>query len=133
MPLATGAGCPRTGRFQCPQVCICIKGGAFAKQNWLRGLPAPPVPPCPGFRRGRSAEGLTSTRTWPFRWALTPTSPPQVIPKPMRACQLAGAVILGAELRQRPHAHAARGALLPFECLRKNARCPGPPELLRKA
>jgi hypothetical protein len=33
--------------------------------------------------------------------------------------QLAGAVVLGAELRQRPH--AARGALLPFDWLRKRA------------
>jgi hypothetical protein len=38
--------------------------------------------------------------------------------------QLAGAVVLGAELRQRPH--AARGALLQFDWrTKKNARCPG--------
>jgi hypothetical protein len=33
-----------------------------------------------------SAEGLPSTRNWPSRWPLSPTSPPaQVIPKAMRA------------------------------------------------
>jgi hypothetical protein len=31
----------------------------------------------------RRAEGLPSTRNWPFRWPLSPTSPPQVIPKAM--------------------------------------------------
>jgi hypothetical protein len=30
-----------------------------------------------------SAEGLPSTRNWPFLWPLSPTSPPQVIPKAM--------------------------------------------------
>jgi hypothetical protein len=36
------------------------------------------------------------------------------------------------ELHQRPH--AARGALLPFECLtKKSARCPGLPRPARKA
>jgi hypothetical protein len=48
--------------------------------------------------------------------------------------QLAGgAVGLGEELRQRPH--AARGALLQFEYLRKTrgAQCPGRPPLWRKA
>jgi hypothetical protein len=63
---------------------------------------------------------------------------PQVIPKAMYAASwpLAGAVVLGVELcqrqRQRPH-HAARGALLQFEWLRKTRgaqalrRCGGRP------
>jgi hypothetical protein len=43
----------------------------------------------------------------------------------VRRCEpLAGAVVLRAELHQRPH--AARGALLQFDWLRKNSRCPGP-------
>jgi hypothetical protein len=48
-----------------------------------------------------------------------------------RRCEpLAGRLVgLGAELLQRPQ--AARGLLLPFECLtKKNARCPGLRELL---
>jgi hypothetical protein len=48
------------------------------------GPPRPPGgPPVPGSLV-RSAEGrLPSTRNWPFRWPLSSTSPPQVIPKAM--------------------------------------------------
>ena len=57
--------------------------GTFAKKNRVRGLPAPPGgPPVLGSLVWR-AEGLPSTRNWPFRWPLSPTSPPQVIPKAM--------------------------------------------------
>jgi hypothetical protein len=57
--------------------------GTFAKKNRVRGLPAlPGGPPVLGSLVWR-AEGLPSTRNWPFRWPLSPTSPPQVIPKAM--------------------------------------------------
>jgi hypothetical protein len=53
---------------------------------------------------GRRAEGLPSTRIWPFRWPLPPTSPPQVTPKAVRAASWPGrCVVFGAELRQRSH------------------------------
>jgi hypothetical protein len=63
-------------------ICIlCIKG--LSQKNRVRGLPAPPgAPPVLGSLV-RSAEGLPSMRNWPFRWPLSPTSPPQVIPKAM--------------------------------------------------
>jgi hypothetical protein len=90
--------------------------GAFAKKNRIRGLPAAPSgPPVLSFLV-RSAEGLSSTHNWPFRWPLSPT-PPQVIPKAMYVSrQLAGAVVFwGVELHQRRHSRAAgASALLQF-------------------
>jgi hypothetical protein len=44
--------------------------------------PPPRSPPVLGSLVWR-AQGLPSTRNWPFRWPLSPTSPPQVIPKAM--------------------------------------------------
>jgi hypothetical protein len=47
--------------------------------------PRPPgAPPVLGSLVRRSADGLPSTRNWPFRWPLPPTSPPQVVPKGFR-------------------------------------------------
>jgi hypothetical protein len=54
------------------------------KKTGPRGLPAPPGgPPVLGSLVWRAEAGLPSTRNWPFRWPLSPTSPPQVIPKAM--------------------------------------------------
>jgi hypothetical protein len=58
----------------------------FRKKNRVRELPAPRPPGAPPVLGSlvRRAEGLLpSTRNWPFRWPLSPTSPPQVIPKAM--------------------------------------------------
>jgi hypothetical protein len=61
--------------------------GTFAKKNRARGLPAPGPPGAPPVLGSLvwRAEGLPSTRNWPFRWplSLSPTSPPQVAPKAM--------------------------------------------------
>jgi hypothetical protein len=80
--------------------------GTFAKKNRVRGLPAPPVPGGPPVLGPlvRSAEGLPSTRNWPFRWPLSPTSPPQVIPKAQgnASRQLAGAVVWGGGAAPAP-------------------------------
>jgi hypothetical protein len=46
-------------------------------------FPGPPGGPPVLGSLVRRAEGLPSTRNWPFRWPLPPTSPPQVIPKAM--------------------------------------------------
>jgi hypothetical protein len=56
----------------------------FRKKNRVCGLPPRPPggPPVLGSLVWR-AEGLPSTRNWPFRWPLSPTSPPQVIPTAM--------------------------------------------------
>jgi hypothetical protein len=75
----------------------------------------------------RRAEGLPSTRNWPFpfRWPLGPcyppaTSPPQVIPKAMRAARWPGRWFWRMELHQRHHSRAAGApALLQFEWLSK--------------
>jgi hypothetical protein len=88
-------------------------------------------PPGPGPLGAWGAEGLPSTRNWPFRWPLPPTSPPQVIPKAQGnvSRQLDGAVVGGGgvELHQRRHSRAAGASvLLPFDWLRKpRGRCPG--------
>jgi hypothetical protein len=58
-------------------------------KNRSADSPPPPVPPpVPGAPPVLgplvwSAEGLPSTRNWPFRCPLPPPSPPQVIPKAM--------------------------------------------------
>jgi hypothetical protein len=80
-PLALGAGGPQAG-FSTPSPQVCTKG-LSPKKNRFRGLPAPPGGPPVLGSLVRSAEGLPSTRNWPFRWPLSPTSPPQVIPKAM--------------------------------------------------
>jgi hypothetical protein len=55
----------------------------FRKKKSGPRTPRPPGgPPVLGALVWR-AEGLPSTRNWPFRWPLPPTSPPQVIPKAM--------------------------------------------------
>jgi hypothetical protein len=72
--------------------------GAFATtKNRARGLPAPPgAPPVLGSVVW-SAEGLPSTRNWPFRWPLSATHA-QPAPGDTQgnvSRQLAGAVVLG--------------------------------------
>jgi hypothetical protein len=54
--------------------------GTFAKKS---GPSRPPGGPPVLDSLVWSAEGLPSTSNWPFRWPLSPTSPPQVIPKAM--------------------------------------------------
>jgi hypothetical protein len=55
----------------------------FRKKKSGPRTPRPPGgPPVLGSLVWR-AEGLPSTRNWPFRWPLSPTSPPQMIPKAM--------------------------------------------------
>jgi hypothetical protein len=74
IPLALGAHRPvsvHSGMYQ----------GAFAKKSGPRTPRPPGGRPALGFFV-RNAEGLPSTRNWPFRWPLPLTSrPPQVIPK----------------------------------------------------
>jgi hypothetical protein len=53
------------------------------KKSGLRTPRPPGGPPVLGSLVWRAEEGLPSTRNWPFRWPLPPTSPPQVIPKAM--------------------------------------------------
>jgi hypothetical protein len=67
-------------RLQYPQICI---KGLSQKKTGSTDSPPPPVPPPVLGSLVRSAEGLPSTRNWPFRWHLSPTSPPQVISKAM--------------------------------------------------
>ena len=55
----------------------------FRKKKSGPRTPRPPGGPPVLGSLVRSAEGLPSTRNWPFRWPLSPTSPPQVIPKAM--------------------------------------------------
>jgi hypothetical protein len=137
--MALGAGAHRPVPVPSSMYQVPTKyQGAFAKQigNRARGPRTPRPPPGLAPRRrpsvlgflvlSPSAErgGLPTTRNlshnWPFRCPLPPTmhptSPPQVMPKAQGnvSRQLAGAVVLGAELH--PHPHAARGALLSFEC-----------------
>ena len=106
--------------------------GTFAKKNRIRGLPAPPSgPPVLSFLV-RSAEGLSSTHNWPFRWPLSPT-PPQVIPKAMYVSrQLAGAVVWGGWSCTSAATRGQRALLRFFNSLeylaKKNARAwPGWP------
>jgi hypothetical protein len=62
--------------------CSCVSMGFRSKKSGPR-VPRPPgATPVLGSLV-RSAEGLPSTRNWPFRWPLPPTSPPQVISKAM--------------------------------------------------
>jgi hypothetical protein len=56
----------------------------FRKKKSDPRTPRPPGGPPVMGSLVRRAEGLPSTRNWPFRWLpLPPTSPPQVIPKAM--------------------------------------------------
>jgi hypothetical protein len=94
--------------------------GRFSTHRYLlrdfrkKAGPRAPRPP------GGGAEGPPSTRNWPFRWALPPVIPPQVVPKAMRAASWPGRRFWGAELHQRRHSRAAGvPALLPFEWLSK--------------
>jgi hypothetical protein len=87
LQIGPGAG-PQAG-FSAPRYVLSVikyQGTRdFRKKKWVRGLPAPPggSPVLgPGFLSA-GAEGLPSTRNWPFRWPLSRTSPPQVIPKAM--------------------------------------------------
>jgi hypothetical protein len=58
------------------------KGLSQKKIGSADSPPAPPGgPPALGCSLEWRAEGLPSTRNWPFRWPLSPTSPPQVTPK----------------------------------------------------
>jgi hypothetical protein len=94
LELALGArGTQSAIRFQCPGLphCpqICIKGQGtrdFRKKQIGSADPPPPRwPPGPGFlsaERGRAAQHAQLALP-PFRWPLSPTSPPQVIPKAM--------------------------------------------------
>jgi hypothetical protein len=61
---------------------VCIKG---LSQKQIGSADSPPPPGGPPVLRSLvwCAEGLPSTRNWPFRWSLSPTSPSQVIPKAM--------------------------------------------------
>jgi hypothetical protein len=114
-----------------------LRAFAFAKKIGTADSPPPRCPAAPlpwvswcGARRGCLARAIgPSGGPCPQ----SPTSPSQVIPKAQgnASRQLAGAVVLGAELRQRPH--AAPEALLQFEYLRKTRSaqalrgCPGRP------
>jgi hypothetical protein len=114
-----------------------LRAFAFAKKIGTADSPPPRCPAAPlpwvswcGARRGCLARAIgPSGGPCPQ----SPTSPSQVIPKAQgnASRQLAGAVVLGAELRQRPH--AAPEALLQFEYLRKPRSaqalrgCPGRP------
>ena len=62
--------------------------------------PRTPRPPFLGML-ARSAEWLPSTRNWSFRWPLPLTSPPQVIPKAMRAASWPWWWFLGVGWHQR--------------------------------
>jgi hypothetical protein len=55
------------------------------RNKQIGSAPPPPVPGAPPVLGSLlwSVEGLPSTRNWPFRWPLSPTGPPQVIPKAM--------------------------------------------------
>jgi hypothetical protein len=98
------------------------QGARFAKKigSAVRGLPSLPPPlswvPCSAER----GQGLPSTRSQLALPVAPATHTHQPAPGDTQgnvSRQLAGAVVLGAELRQR--AHAVRGALLQFEYLRK--------------
>jgi hypothetical protein len=122
-----------TGRFQCPQVCI---KGLSQKQIGSADSPPPGTPPVQGSWVW-SAEGLPSTRDWPFRCPpLPPTSPPHVIPKHGNVIhQLVGAVVLGggAAPTAPPLAGSGRSCASSIRLAKKNARCPCLPGLARKA
>jgi hypothetical protein len=105
--------------------------GTFAKKNRVRGLPAPLPggPPALGSLVW-SAEGLPSTRNWPFRWPLSPTSPPQVIRDTQGnvSRQLAGAVVLGGGAAPAPPLVGSGRSCSCAPSIRvpkKIARCPG--------
>jgi hypothetical protein len=77
-PLALRAHRPQAG-FSTPRY---VSRG-FRNKNKKSGPRTPPSGLPVLASLVRSAEGLPSTRNWPFRWPLPPTSPHQVIPKAM--------------------------------------------------
>jgi hypothetical protein len=112
--LPIGPGGPQSG-FSTPRY---ISRGFRKKKSGPRTPRPPGGPPALGSLVW-SAEGLPSTRNWPFRWPLSPTSPPQVIPKAMWAVSWPGRWFWGVELHQRRQHSLAAGApaLLQFEWL----------------
>jgi hypothetical protein len=75
----------------------------FRKKKAGPRTPRPPgAPPVLGSLVC-SAEGLPSTRNWPFRWPLSPTSPPQVTDTQGNVSRLlARAVVLGGGAAPAP-------------------------------
>jgi hypothetical protein len=74
--LQIGPWGPAPVRFQYPQICT---KGLSQKKIGPADSPPPRCPPGPGFLSVERGGGLPSTRNWPFRWPLSPTSPPQVV------------------------------------------------------
>jgi hypothetical protein len=65
--------------------------GFYRKKSGPRTPRPPSGPPFLGMLAW-SAGGLPSTQNWSFRWPLPLTSPPQVIPKAMRAASTSAAM-----------------------------------------
>jgi hypothetical protein len=103
-----------------PSGALCAARWGFWQYVWF-ALPVEApfrvqhLPPCSSGKLHLSSElaegeGLPSTRNWPFRWPLSPTSPSQVMSKAMRAATWPGRWFWGVELHQRRHSRAAGGA-----------------------
>jgi hypothetical protein len=111
-----GAGCPQAGFSALRYV-----RRDFRKKKSGPRTPRPGAPPVLGFLV-RSAEGLPSTRNWPFRWSLPPAThqPAPGDTQGNASRQLAGAVVLGGGAAPAPPlAAAGASVLLPLECLGK--------------
>jgi hypothetical protein len=77
-----------------------VLNGFYRKKSGPRTPRPPGGPPFLGMLAW-SAEGLPSTRRWSFRWPLPLTSPPQVLPKAMRAASWPWWWFLGVGWHQR--------------------------------
>jgi hypothetical protein len=111
-----GPGGPQSG-FSTPRYV----SRDFRKKKSGPRTPRPPGSPPVLGSLVWSAEGLPSTRNWPFRLPVAPVTH-QSAPGDTQgnvSRQLARAVVLGGRSCTRAHSHAARGALLQFEWLRK--------------
>jgi hypothetical protein len=93
---AIGPGAGPTGRFKKALVPSGMYQGTFAKKKSGPRTPRPPGGPPALGSLVWSAEGLPSTRKWPFQWPLPPTSQPAPGDTQGNVSrQLAGAVVLG--------------------------------------
>jgi hypothetical protein len=125
--ILVGPGCPQAGFSALRYVSM----GFRTQKNGPADSPPPPVAGAPPVLGSlvRSAEGLPSTRNWPFRWPLPPTSRPAPGDTQGNVSrQLAGAVVLGGGAAPAPPlAGSARSCASSIRVPKKNARCPARP------
>jgi hypothetical protein len=132
--------------FFSTQVCMRSRRDFRKNKSGPRRRPRPPrpvAPPVLGSLVRRvcvwGAEGLPSTRNWPFARAFAPVAPVTHQPAPGDTQgnvirQVAGAVVLGGGAAPAPPlAGSGRSCASSIRAPKKNARCPGLRALRAKA